>query len=486
MKGAGILLPVFSLPGKYGIGSFGKEAYKFIDFLIDCGQRYWQVLPLGPTSIGDSPYQSPSVHAGNPYFINLDILCAEGLITEKECRQNENASPVIDYSWLYQTRYPLLRTAFSRFNSRNYDDYESFRSSSAQWLDDYALFMAIKGINGHKGLDEWPAEYKRYQEQSALRQKYDREMQFWIFLQFLFFRQWYAIKEYANARGIGIIGDKPIYTAYDSVELWSNPQYFQVHEDLTPIRVAGCPPDGFTADGQLWGNPLYDWDRLKKDDYEWLLKTYDSATRMFDFVRIDHFRGFSGYYSVPYGEKTARNGEWVKGPGKDFISFLKSRYKKDCIIAEDLGYKDDGVIELLAFSGYPGMKVLQFAFGGEDSDDLPTKNPENSIAYLGTHDNMTGKQWLGSLSKDEKKRMLNAVKPRLGENHVDACVRCVLETKSHIAVIVMFDYLKLGIEARINYPSTLGGNWIWRANSYNRLFIRKKIKRMTKNSGRWN
>ena len=484
MRGAGILLPVFSLPGKYGIGSFGKEAYKFIDFLTDCGQHYWQVLPLGPTSIGDSPYQSPSVYAGNPYFIDLDILCAEGLITEEECRQNENASHAIDYSWLYQTRYPLLRTAFSRFNSGNYDDYESFRLSNAQWLDDYALFMAVKGINGNKSLAEWPAACKRYQDQSALRQTYDREMRFWVFLQYLFFRQWYAVKEYANARGIGIIGDKPIYTAYDSVELWSNPQYFQVHKDLTPIRVSGCPPDGFTADGQLWGNPLYDWDRLKKDNYEWLLKTYDSATRMFDFVRIDHFRGFSSYYSVPYGEKTARNGEWVKGPGKDFISVLKSRYVKDCIIAEDLGYKDDDVIELLKFSGYPGMKLLQFALDKEDSDDLPEKNPENSIAYLGTHDNTTGRQWLGGLSKDEKKLMLKAVKPRLGENLLDACLRCVLGTKSQIAVIMMFDYMKLGAEARINKPSTLGRNWTWRANKYNRPSIRRKIKRLTKKSGR--
>jgi 4-alpha-glucanotransferase len=465
-----------------------------VDFLNDCGQRFWQLLPLGPTSYGDSPYQSPSVYAGNPYFIDLDLLASDGLLTKKECLDNECSSEQIDYAWLWHTRYKVLRKAFGRFKAEKYGDYDAFCSENAHWIFDYGLFMAIKGENDSRGLEEWSSEHKDYKKQRLDRLgslefvKFDDEglepeIRFWIFLQYFFFKQWYAIKNYANSKDIKIIGDKPIYTAYDSVEVWSHPQFFQVDENLVPVRVAGCPPDGFSADGQLWGNPLYNWDALALEGYEWLLKTYDITTQMYDMVRIDHFRGFSGYFSILYGETTARNGYWVKGPGKDFLTRLKSRYIGDRIIAEDLGLLDDDVIELLRYSGYPGMMVMQFGMSKE-SAYYPSDYPENTIAYLGTHDNMTGKQWLDGLTAEEKAVLKEAVVRRTGETWIDACLKHLLTMNSRIVLVMMSDYLGLGKEGRINEPSTLGHNWLWRAKEYDTPSQRKKVTKMTKESGR--
>lgn len=449
MKKRGILLPVFSLPNEYGIGSFGEEAYKFVDFLAETGQNYWQVLPLNPTLFGDSPYQSSSAIAGNPYFIDLDILRADGLLTKEECRTQRTSEKFIDYAELYRSRYTVLRKAFGRFVKPK--SYDQFVLANVDWVLPFARFMSNKTKNGGKAWNEWEQTVRDVEEEG-----------FWIFLQYEFFLQWKALKTYANRRGIKIIGDMPIYVAYDSADVWSEPQYFQLDERFQPTSVAGVPPDAFNDDGQLWGNPLYDWDVLEQDDFAWWIRRFGNALTLYDVIRIDHFRGFSGYYSIPYGEKTARNGVWKTAPGSALFRALKRRFPEAEIIAEDLGFLDDGVTALLKETGFPGMKIAQFGFSEPDSGYNPKNYPPNCVVYTGTHDNATAAEWASNLPRQEKKYFRKCVKKLFYERDGDALIRSVMQSRAETVIIPMQDYLHIGEEGRINTPSTLGDNWRWR------------------------
>ncbi len=469
MKNKGILLPVFSLPSRYGIGDFGEQAYEFIDFLAETGNRYWQILPLNQTSFGDSPYQSPSAYAGNPYCIDLEALCRDGLLTEGELQEQAEPLGPIEYARLYERRYAVLRKAFSRFDAKG-EDFLKF-CSETKWLEKYCLFMAIKNANGGKEWQSWDEKQRNYKTATAPKE----EKTFLAFLQYVFFAQWKKLKEYANARGVQIIGDIPIYVSADSVDVWSNPDYFQLDKNLIPTAVAGVPPDGFTPDGQLWGNPLYNWEEMKKDNFSWWLDRLRAAFAMYDVVRIDHFRGFAAYYSVPYGDVTAKNGKWVQAPGKELFSRVKEVFPSAPILAEDLGYLDDSVRDLLAFTGYPGMKILQFAFDEKNSEYLPENYPQNCFAYTGTHDNATSKQFLENVKGKAKRRVRRCIRKKLFETPTHAFVRCVLQSRADTVVIPMQDYLELGKEARINIPSTLGINWKWRmASDYRKTYFEKR------------
>lgn len=452
MKRSGILLPVFSLPGKYGIGSFGEEAYRFVDFLSDTGQNAWQILPLNPTSYGDSPYQSPSAFAGNPYFIDLDILRNDGLLTSEEC-ESERAND-IDYGKLYETRYNVLNKAYVRFSGRIPDSYYRFEEENRAWLEPYCLFMERKAQNGGAAWAEW-------NNRAFSRQGYE-QLNFYAFLQFIFYTQWKALKSYANAHGIKIIGDMPIYVAPDSADVWSQPQNFQLTETLLPLRVAGVPPDAFSETGQLWGNPLYDWGKMRQDGFSWWLERFRHAFDLYDAVRIDHFRGFAAYYSIPYGEPTAKNGEWVLAPGDELFRKVNQTFPSAEIIAEDLGFLDKRSRALLHDTGYPGIKVAQFGFDEDGSEYLPARYPENCTAYTGTHDNTTAKAWAKQLPKSRKKYFRGKVGKGFWETDAHALVRSVLESEANLAVVPMQDYLETGAEGRINTPSTLGGNWTWK------------------------
>jgi 4-alpha-glucanotransferase len=478
MRRAGILLPVFSLPNRYGIGSFGECAYRFVDFLEACGQSYWQVLPAGPTIYGDSPYQSPSVYAGNPYFIDPGLLRAEGWLPEAGCARRRTG--YIDYARLFETQYTLLGAAYKRFAEAPPPGFSAFKEKNAGWLEPYCLFMAVKAANGGKPLPEWGAEYKNYRLQRERKEEYAGETEFWAFVQYCFFTQWNALKAYANGRGIKIIGDRPIYSALDSADVWANPECFRLDAALNPTAVAGVPPDLFSADGQLWGNPLYDWDALQESGFAFWTRSLDFLFEQFDLLRIDHFRGFAAYYGVPAGSATAKNGEWTNAPWREFFTLLKERYKGGRVIAEDLGAIDGRVREMLAFCGYPGMKILEFAFGEDDSVYLPENYPEGCVAYTGTHDNMTCRQWLKTLNGEERRRLKKKIERRPFESGVSACVRGVLNSRAGIAVIPMQDYMELGKEARINRPSTLGGNWVWRLpRGYDTPELREHIRELT-------
>lgn len=463
---SGVLLPIFSLPSPYGIGTIGKAAYDWIDFLQEAGQRLWQVLPVGPTGFGDSPYQSFSAFAGNPYFIDLELLCEDGLLQKEDCEPlaDQVDGAVIDYAKQYRCRYAILKKAYARFNDP--DKIEQFRKTH-NWVDDYALFMALK--DSYEGLawSQWPKVIQKrenYAIEDAKRElRY--EIDFYIFLQLLFFTQWKSLATYARAHGIQIIGDIPIYVAFDSADAWANPEQFLLDENDCPIMVAGCPPDAFTADGQLWGNPLYRWDLMQKNDFQWWKERLRGAFELYDCLRIDHFRGFESYYAIPYGDKTARNGEWKKGPGKAFIHSIKETFPSIPIIAEDLGYLTPEVQELLKYSGFPGMKILQFAFDArEKSDYIPFKYPTNCVAYTGTHDNDTTFGWLSSAPAESVQYAKSYLVCETADDEtcVDFFISATLSSAANCAVIPMQDWLHLDSKARINTPSTLGGNWTWR------------------------
>ncbi|MDE6955551.1 MAG: 4-alpha-glucanotransferase, partial [Oscillospiraceae bacterium] len=405
-RSAGILMPIFSLPSPHGIGTLGRAAREFLDFLRAGGQSYWQLLPVGPTSYGDSPYQSFSSFAGNPYFIDLDDLAADGLLERAEYGDMDWGGPDrVDYALLYEKRYPVLRKAVARLLAAPPADYAPFLEDNGDWLEDYALFMALKGENGGVSWDQWPEgeRLRRPAALSAARERLAGELDFWRGVQYLFFRQWDALKALAGEKGISIIGDLPIYAARDSADMWADPRQFQTDENLNPVEVAGCPPDAFTADGQLWGNPLFDWERMREDGYRWWLRRIGFQFRLFDVLRIDHFRGFDEYYAIPFGDKTARNGRWKPGPGLDFFQAVNKALGKRQIIAEDLGFLTPSVRRLLRATGYPGMKVLEFAFDpkGADSEYLPHNYPHNCVVYAGTHDNETLAGWFGSITKEE-------------------------------------------------------------------------------------
>ncbi|MDD4494516.1 MAG: 4-alpha-glucanotransferase [Eubacteriales bacterium] len=465
-RASGILLPIFSLPSNYGVGTFGKEAYAFVDMLKNAEQQYWQILPLCPTSFGDSPYQSFSTFAGNSYFIDLEMLISEGLLSKEECDAvdfGENRC-LIDYEKLYFGRYPLLKKAFAKSNHRKTQDFVKFKRQNASWLQDYCLYMAVKSRFNNASWQEWDDDIKSHQPDAIKRYTGElaEEIEFHRFLQYYFTKQWSALKEYANTNGIKIIGDLPIYVAMDSTDVWSNPSMFLLDERLNPEKVAGVPPDCFSNEGQLWGNPLYNWKSHEQDKYRWWIKRIEYATRLYDTLRIDHFRGFDAYWSVPYGEKNAVNGEWCKGPGLDLFRRIKKRLGNVNIIAEDLGVQTDSLRTLLSKTGFPGMKVMQFGFSnGGDSEHLPHNYRQKSVAYTGTHDNTTMQHWYNELNPNDKE-FLNRYCRAVSENPVYDIIATVFQSVAELVVIPLQDYLELGEEARINTPSTLGDNWKWR------------------------
>lgn len=466
MRSGGVLLPIFSLPSPYGIGTMGAEARKFVDFLHRAGQRYWQILPICPTSYGDSPYQTFSTFAGNPYFIDLDQLVQEGLLRRREVTgvDWDTSEWRVHYGDLYEKRYPVLRRAYERFRQSPPEDYGDFCRHNG-WLEDYALFMALKGANGGKSWQEWPEELRR-RDPEALRQareEHAQEMDFWVCVQYLFYKQWRELKRYAMDRGVYIIGDLPIYVSGDSVDVWADPEMFQLDEELRPVEVSGCPPDGFSADGQLWGNPLYDWERMARDGYAWWLRRVAHQCQIYDVLRLDHFRGFEAYYAIPAGEDTARNGRWRPGPGMEFFRAVEREVGRQPIIAEDLGFLTDGVRQLLADTGYPGMKVLEFAFDSrEDSDYLPHNYQRHCVVYTGTHDNSTVLGWMAGASPEDVAFATEYLHLSKKEGLNWGMMRAAWSSVGDLAIVQMQDVLGLGDEARINVPSTVGTNWQWR------------------------
>ena len=467
-RSSGILMPISSLPSPYGIGTLGANAREFVDFLAAAGQSWWQILPVGPTSYGDSPYQSFSAYAGNPYFVDLDLLSEDGLLKKDEIEAvNWGSDPSrVDYEAIYENRLPLLRLAAERGWNRDADKVNTFSDENATWLPDYALFMALKRHFGMKPWTDWPDEDIRLRRPEAVAH-YQKELaddiRLFTYIQYLFFRQWEALRAYAHEKGIGIIGDLPIYVAMDSADVLADPRAFQLDERNVPAEVAGVPPDYFTADGQLWGNPLYDWDAMKADGYSWWIRRIEGASRLYDILRIDHFRGLESYWAVPYGETSARIGRWVKGPGMDLIGVLTAKFPNIQFIAEDLGYLTPEVRQLLQESGLPGMKVLQFAFDSRESSNyLPHTYPRHCVCYAGTHDNSTLMGW----KNDADPADIATAREYLGLNEEEGfhwgILRGGQSSVADLFVAQMQDYLGLGSEARMNTPGILGGNWQWR------------------------
>ncbi len=460
---SGILMAVSSLPSKYGIGTFGAPCTRFIDFLSECGQTCWQVLPLNPTAYGDSPYQSPSSFAGNPYFIDLDELYLGKLLTKEELASAQNSNDAVDYGWLFNTRIALLRVAFSRFEKDK--NFKSFKRANRAWLDDYAYFMALKNHYSYCAWASWDDKHKFYDKALLHKDEFCDEIEFWCFVQYLFATQWEKVKKYANSKGIKILGDMPIYVAYDSVEVWCNPSGFLLDDNLAPTLVAGCPPDGFSPDGQLWGNPIYNWNEMKKDNFSWWVERLKRNSKLYDIVRIDHFRGFAGYYVIRYGEPTARDGWWEQGVGRDLFEVLAKEVPSAKIIAEDLGFITQDVRDLLAFTGYPGMKILQFAFFDDDAEYLPRNyKSANCVVYSGTHDSDATKEWYKNLNGDNLKRFKKECPKMKGWSGTYAMIMLALNSKANLAVIPMQDWLELGDEARMNRPAIASGNWTWRVS----------------------
>lgn len=467
-KEVGILMPISSLPSNYGIGTLGVEAYKFIDFLAEKKQSYWQVLPIGPTSYGDSPYASFSTFAGNPYFIDLDILIEENLIKKTDIDNIDfGTNPKkIDYGKLYENRFKVLKVAFQNRNKKLKNKVEEFKKENFWWLEDYSFFMALKDFHKGIGWNKWPKTI-RLRGKKALKDyriALAEEIEFWNFIQYLFYYQWKAVKNYANINGIKIIGDLPIYCAYDSAEVWANKKNFKLDTNGKMITVAGCPPDDFSENGQLWGNPIYNWDYIKSTNYKYWVDRIKGVKDLYDIIRIDHFRGFEAFWEVDSKEKTAVDGKWVKGPGMELFTVLKRKFKSLEIIAEDLGYLTKEVEELLEETGFPGMNVLQFAFDGDLSNKyLPQNQKVNSVVYTGTHDNNTTLGWAkNEISKEvqDEIRKLSELPEEASINEV--MIDIAYNSPAKIAIIPIQDILSIGEEGRINKPSTIGGNWIWR------------------------
>lgn len=469
MRSAGILLPITALPSPYGVGTMGQSARDFIDFLHDSSQTYWQVLPIGPTSFGDSPYQSFSTFAGNPYLIDLDTLIAEGLLSQRDVKAVNWGSDAqkVDYGLLYKNRFDVLRKAVKKLWDDHTFEVSQFCKLEHSWLDDYALYMSLKDKNDSKPWTSWP-EPVRLREAHALeqaRKTLSSDIKFWQGVQYFFYKQWDELRSYAHDKGVQIIGDLPIYVAADSVDTWSHPEQFQLDELRLPTEVAGCPPDGFSATGQLWGNPLFNWDVMKKDGYSWWLTRISAQFRLFDVLRIDHFRGFDSYYAIPYGAQDASGGRWRKGPGIAFFNQLNKKLGKRNIIAEDLGFLTPSVIKLLKDSTYPGMKVLEFGFDSRDSGGRtyqPHNYPKNCVAYVGTHDNSTAIGWFESVDKKDAEYARKYLHIADGESVAWAAMRGIWSSVADTAIVQMQDVLELDDSARINVPSTLGSNWTWR------------------------
>lgn len=477
MRQCGILMPVSSLPGPGGIGCFGKQAYAFVDFLNRAGQQIWQILPLSPTGYGDSPYQSCSAFAGNPYFIDLETLVDEGLLEPADITQRDwgKEAARVDYGKLYHSRFVVLRKAYGAFLKKCHgvhgmeqylpDDWYAFTLKNENWLPDYALYMAGKKAYKMQSWQLWPDALRDRQPEAlkAFAQANADEVGFWTFLQYEFDKQWTALKQYANRQGVRILGDMPIYAAADSADAWTGGRLFERNADGSFARVAGCPPDFFSTTGQLWGNPVYDWDYHRQTGFAWWVQRMRRSLELYDVVRIDHFRGFDTYWAIPADSETAVNGKWEKGPGMELFRTMESAIGHPLpIVAEDLGELFDSVRELLRASGYPGMKVLQFAFGGGD-EFLPYTYTKNTVVYPGTHDNTTLTDWWqNAASKQEKNFARRYLRVKSDEDAVPALLDAVLSSVSDTAIVPMFDWLGLGGEARLNYPGRTDGNWSWR------------------------
>lgn len=488
MRKSGMLLPIASLPSKYGIGSLSKEAYDFIDILKDANQSFWQILPLGPTGYGNSPYQSFSNFAGNPYFIDLDELVKEGILSKEDCNGYDWGDNYlyIDYEKIYLSRFKILRKAYKNINIYNDKIFKKYCEKNIWWLHDYALYMSIKDYFGGKLWIDWDTDIKLRKKEAIKRyeEMLEEDIYFYKYIQYLFFKQWNKLKSYANKKGISIIGDIPIYVSLDSADTWSNPKLFQLDKECNPIAVAGCPPDSFSEDGQLWGNPLYNWAYHKDTNYDWWTKRIEYSLSLYDFVRVDHFRGFDEYYSIPYKSINAVNGTWEKGPGIELFKHFRETLGEVNIIAEDLGFLTESVKKLLKDTGYPGMKVLQFAFNSEgDSDYLPHNYERNCVVYTGTHDNNTICGWYKSLNAKDKEMSINYLNNKNSlENQINWDFICLaMRSVANICIIPVQDYLGLEDDARINAPSTLGDNWTWRMNPdcFSKELV-GKIKMLTK------
>ena len=467
---SGVLMHISSLPGKYGIGSFGQSAYDFVDFLVRTKQRYWQILPLGTTSYGDSPYQSFSAFAGNTYFIDFDILIEEGLLDEADVKGADFGDDPrkVDYAKIFDARRPIMEKAVARFlKADDLSDYESFVEQNAAWLEVFAEYMAIKEHLDNLAWTEGPDEAIRRRDAASLasyREKLADKLTYHRVTQYLFFKQWLRLKAYANEHHIEIVGDMPIYVAADSADVWAQPHFFKTDAVGKPTCVAGCPPDEFSETGQLWGNPIYDWEAMDKDGYAWWIERLRESFKIYDIVRIDHFRGFESYWEVPAGSETSASGKWVKGPDYKLFAAVKEALGDLNIIAEDLGFMTDEVIELRERTGFPGMKILQFAFNPDDeSIDSPHLAPNNSVMYTGTHDNNTVLGWYKDEIDDATRQyMAQYTNRKEYETVPHAMLRTIFASVSFMAVATMQDLLELDSAARMNYPSTIGGNWTWR------------------------
>ncbi len=483
-RSAGILMPITSLPSPYGIGTMGKKAREFVDFLVEARQTYWQILPIGPTSYGDSPYSSFSSYAGNPYMIDLDDLAEHGLLKKNEYRKLYwGTNPqYVDYEAIYNSRFIVLRKAADRLIKTHFEELQAFIYKEKKWLKDYAMYMAVKNSLDNIALEEWPKPLRTRQPEAmakAEKELHD-DILFYEAVQYMFFDQWTRLKKYVNDRGILMIGDLPIYAAKDSADVWASPEQFQLNRAGRPKEVAGVPPDAFSEDGQLWGNPLYHWDRMKKDGYSWWISRIAQQLRFYDVLRIDHFRGFESYFAIPAQDTTAKNGRWRKGPGANLFKIIELTLGKQEIIAEDLGVLTPAVYQMLEKTGYPGMKVLQFAFDGrKDNEYLLHNHVKNSIIYVGTHDNDTIMGWMNN-SADR-----SSVQQAKEYLHLDAregynwgFIRAAYMSPANVAIVTMQDLLGLGSEGRINTPSTLGNNWQWRyaGKSYDKRLAGKLAK----------
>ena len=474
-RSAGILLSVTSLPSRYGIGCFDQAAYDFVDWLARAGQTYWQILPLGATSYGassDSPYQAYSAFAGNPYFISLDALIEEGVLSQAEVDAVDFGDKAndVDYTKMHEGRFKLLRKAYERSDISKNAEYQAFIRENHWWLSDYALFMAVHEFFGDQSWTQWPQDIRLrwgYAMDYYRRTRYF-DIEFHMYMQFQFARQWKKLKAYANGKGIKIVGDIPIYVSPDGADVWSHPELFQLDENNQPKAIAGCPPDGFAADGQVWGNPLYDWDYHKATGFQWWITRMWHSFELYDVVRIDHFRGFDEYFSIPHGAKTARGGHWEKGPGIDLFNHIKGALGDKAVIAEDLGYMTDSVRKLVRDSGYPNMKVLEFAFDSRDTgaanDYLPHNYGKNCVVYTGTHDNETISGWFESIKEEERQMARDYLCDHYTPDReiYRSFVSVAMLSNAAMCIIPIQDHMGLDNTCRMNQPSTVGKNWRWR------------------------
>lgn len=468
LRASGLLLPLTALPSEHGIGTLGAEARHFIDFLHASGQTFWQMLPVGPTGYGDSPYQSSSSYAGNPYLIDLDLLCADGLLLPEEVEETPFGTDpgFIDYGLLYENRRPLLRKAFLRSLQRG-DEIEilEFMRKEESWLPDFCLYTALKKQHGEKTWKDWPEPFRNRDEQALAKAKDElrEDILFEAFMQWIFFAQWADMKRYANRKGIYLIGDLPIYIAEDSAELWANPHLFHMDENNVPSLVGGVPPDDFSKNGQLWGNPLYDWEVHKKEDYAWWIDRLQSVYRFTDILRIDHFRGFAGYWGIPYEASSAAAGQWYDGPGADFFSAVNRQMPGAQIIAEDLGFMTPEVVKTRKDAGYPGMQILEFAFDASmNADSLPHKHEKDNVVYIGTHDNQTLKEWMQTQSRADVQYATDYFHLNKKEGIQWGFIRGAMSSVANLSIFQVQDLLYLGAEGRMNRPNTAQGNWTWR------------------------